>query len=47
MQYFGAITNTPPVELNGMNEGRHWVGNDEHKELMDDIGYDTKEHFNN
>jgi hypothetical protein len=45
-KYNGNPDAVPPVVLKGICGGRHWSGSEEHQELLDDLGYATKEQFN-
>ncbi|MEI6949989.1 hypothetical protein V9K67_22580 [Paraflavisolibacter sp. H34] len=45
LRYKGAPETVPPIVLKGILGGRHWSGNEEHQDLLDDLGYATREQF--
>jgi hypothetical protein len=43
--YTGDEQNPPPKRFEGIKTGRHWTGNTDRQDLLDDLGYDVSLHF--
>ncbi|HVG41927.1 MAG TPA: hypothetical protein VM888_09995 [Chitinophagaceae bacterium] len=45
LHFSGDEQNSPPKHFEGTKLGRHWVGNTDREDLLEDLGYDVSLHF--